>query len=469
METLGERLRLGWPPAEGMRRHLGAALDERLVQELLRERPQRIEHVRGVARTARELAPQLGLTGETARELEMAALFHDVGYAAVARGTGYHPLDGAVLLAHLGAPDPVVAAVLLHGLAGVEGRELPAAAAAYRLPVEHADLIDAVSFCDLRTGPDGEAVTLGERIESVATRYGEEDEVTVVMRAKRSAFEALLNRVLRRVAAHAGSPLPWLFLDIDGTLVPYGATISPGNLAALRRYAAAGGRVTLATGKLAYAMREIVAAAELPGPHIASNGALLVRDGEVEILAELGERAGPAAAFLREHRIPYAYYTPAGIVVDSAETTAEHTRSLTRHDEPEPMVRPLAAADRVLKILTFVRDDEAERDAALRSEAGALGVSCVRTTPLYLEYVPLGHFKDAALRRALAEEGWPSFHTVACGDGENDLPMLRAAGRSFAVGDAPAPLRATADVTLPECGADAVADLVDRLLRAREL
>ena len=102
----------------------------------------------------------------------------------------------------------------------------------------------------------------------------------------------------------------------------------------------------------------------------------------------------------------------------------------------------------------------------MRDKAPSLGVSCTRTTPFYLEYVPSDHFKDAAMRRILADHSWPSFHTVAAGDGENDLSLLRQAGLAAAVANATEHVKAVADLDLPECEADAVSDLIHRLLGA---
>src|SRR5579864_4279379 len=104
----------------------------------------------------------------------------------------------------------------------------------------------------------------------------------------------------------------------------------------------------------------------------------------------------------------------------------------------------------------------------MRAEADKLGISCMRTTPIYLEYVPLGHFKDAAMRRILSDANWPSFHMVAAGDGENDLALLRGAGLSASVENATDHVRSIADLALPQCANDAIALLIDRLLDEAE-
>jgi Cof subfamily protein (haloacid dehalogenase superfamily) len=463
-EEVAGRLRALLPDVPAARTHAGQLLDESLLHALLADRPARIEHVLGVTATARELGPQLGFDEGERAALVTAATFHDVGYADALRLTGFHPVDGAAFLAQMGAPDEAVAAVLHHGAAEEDARVRGILSEIYRELPGSGPLGDALTFADVRTGPDGQRVTLAERILSVEARYGQDDMVSRIMRGSAPTFCAVRDRILARIADLAPSPLPWLFMDIDGTLVPYAEEISDINLDALRRYREAGGHLTLATGKMPYAMAAIVRDAALPGPHIASNGALLVRDGQAEKLAGLGDRAAPAAAFLRDRGIAYVMYTTDGIVVDSPDVTDEQIASLTSHDEPPPVNGEMGPVERVLKILTFVRDDDPGADAAMRAEAERLGVSCIRTTPLYLEYVPLGHFKDAAMRRVLRDAAWPTFHTVAAGDGENDLALLRQAGLSVAVANATPHLLAVADMTVPHVADNAIAQLIDQLL-----
>jgi hydroxymethylpyrimidine pyrophosphatase-like HAD family hydrolase len=56
--------------------------------------------------------------------------------------------------------------------------------------------------------------------------------------------------------------------------------------------------------------------------------------------------------------------------------------------------------------------------------------------------------KGTALTRMAAERGLPASATVALGDWTNDIPMLRAAGLSFAMGESGEEVRAAATETL---------------------
>jgi len=65
-----------------------------------------------------------------------------------------------------------------------------------------------------------------------------------------------------------------------------------------------------------------------------------------------------------------------------------------------------------------------------------------------------GRDKGTALKEIAAHHGIAMADTVAVGDWLNDLPLLRAAGRSFAMGHAPDEVKAAATDQLPQHGQD---------------
>jgi hypothetical protein len=73
----------------------------------------------------------------------------------------------------------------------------------------------------------------------------------------------------------------------------------------------------------------------------------------------------------------------------------------------------------------------------------------VRTRGDYLEIIPVGASKGAALARLTAHLGVPLERVVAVGDQENDVEMLREAGLGVAMPHAPEPVRRVADRIAP--------------------
>ena len=63
-------------------------------------------------------------------------------------------------------------------------------------------------------------------------------------------------------------------------------------------------------------------------------------------------------------------------------------------------------------------------------------LSICRSAPFFIETMPLGVGKDASLEILLRAKGLTPANLMACGDGWNDLPMIRLAGMGVAMGNA---------------------------------
>jgi predicted hydrolase (HD superfamily) len=131
--------------------------------------PRRWRHVTSVARRARWVAGQLSLSDD----LVSAAWLHDVGYAPELVDTGFHPLDGARYLRASAVDEAVVSLVAYHSCARIEAdvrglSELLASEFSRGDPV----LTDALLYCDMTTGPDGDYVRPADRLVEIRGRYG---------------------------------------------------------------------------------------------------------------------------------------------------------------------------------------------------------------------------------------------------------------------------------------------------------
>jgi hypothetical protein len=91
-------------------------------------------------------------------------------------------------------------------------------------------------------------------------------------------------------------------------------------------------------------------------------------------------------------------------------------------------------------------------------------LTLVQSESTYLEVLPAGATKGAALAWLARRHGVELSRVAAIGDNPNDVDMLRTAGLGAAVGDGHAQVRAVADYVTGPCADGAVADLVDRLL-----
>jgi hypothetical protein len=166
--------------------------------------PRRWAHSQGVAAQARALAPILGTDADL---LEAAAWLHDVGYSPELLDTGFHPLDGARHLRDVEhADDRFCRLVAHHSCAITEARERGLSRVLLReFPHPPRELAEALTYSDMTTSPDGDPLTVHDRLAEIGTRYGPGDIVTRSIGRSSSALVKATARVqsYRHVTAPA--------------------------------------------------------------------------------------------------------------------------------------------------------------------------------------------------------------------------------------------------------------------------
>ncbi len=165
-------------------------LAERLLSSVL---PRRWSHVAAVALRAREVAQLLDVDADL---LESAAWLHDIGYAPALVDTGFHPLDGARYIRTLDFPPRLASLVAHHSFAMEEAKARGLGAElAHEFPREESKTADALWFCDMTTGPDGQRLTVEERLDEICERYGPGDAVTKFVERARDDLVAVVRRI----------------------------------------------------------------------------------------------------------------------------------------------------------------------------------------------------------------------------------------------------------------------------------
>lgn len=162
--------------------------------------PRRWAHTQGVAATARTLA---GALGKDADLIVAAAWLHDIGYSPAIVVTGFHPLDGARHLRDAErASDLLCRLVANHTAASTEAGERGLAADLGReFPLPPRDLDDALCYCDMTTGPDGQPMTASQRLAEILSRYGPDDPVHKAISAASPHLTDAVARVARRLSS----------------------------------------------------------------------------------------------------------------------------------------------------------------------------------------------------------------------------------------------------------------------------
>jgi hypothetical protein len=163
--------------------------------------PRRWAHVQGVARKARTLAPILG---DDADLLEAAAWLHDIGYSPEINATGFHPLDGARHLRDVHHADDLLCRLVAgHSCAILEAEQRGLADELSReFPPASEPLSEALTYCDMTTTPDGDPVSVRNRLSEIRERYGPSDLVTQFIQiAEPSLLSAVRNMQTRTLFA----------------------------------------------------------------------------------------------------------------------------------------------------------------------------------------------------------------------------------------------------------------------------
>jgi putative nucleotidyltransferase with HDIG domain len=168
-----------------------------LAGERLSAQRDRWAHVRGVGALAEQLITELG-TGD---HLALAAWLHDIGYAESGAQTGFHALDGARLLASLGAPADVVCLVAYHSGSEFEAEERGLANELAAIDRPNQSDIDALTFADMTTSPKGSPIAADERISEILDRYPPESPVHRAVVRSRGYLIECVTRTRQRLAA----------------------------------------------------------------------------------------------------------------------------------------------------------------------------------------------------------------------------------------------------------------------------
>jgi hypothetical protein len=239
-----------------------------------------------------------------------------------------------------------------------------------------------------------------------------------------------------------------LVCDLDGTLLDDSMALDPALAEAFRRAAASGLATSLATGRMPEAADTYRDQLGVTAPVIYYNGAL-VRGGDggrdlVSLTLPRGvlHRAWTVFSQAPVHPIFYR---------DDRLFCVERTLPVRRYcdeeglrvdvvDDPAEFLALGGFVKSLLighpKDLRIVREDL----TPIVAEHGRL----VSTRTDYLEILPVGASKGAALARLSEYLGVPLARTVAVGDQENDIEMLRAAGLGIAMPHAPDAVRRAA-------------------------
>lgn len=250
-----------------------------------------------------------------------------------------------------------------------------------------------------------------------------------------------------------------LVLDLDGTTLNAERRIAPVDVAAAHALKARGIHVTIATGRLFTGTRWVARELGVTGSvavmngselidvesQVASHGRYLDRDVRDGIHRTLKDR-GLATFLFESRRIHYGR-----VDARHARYLAIWTEDLSHH--PDVFDVPSWGSSEDLVAVGIAGSSEAV--LAARDALQEILPSTVETVVFstfagetFLKLRHAGENKGTALGRLARERGTTAEHCVAVGDWTNDIPMLKVAGRSFAMNHAEGSVREAAHEVL---------------------
>ena len=251
-----------------------------------------------------------------------------------------------------------------------------------------------------------------------------------------------------------------IFFDIDGTLVSFKThTVSSQVLETLHKVRKRGIKLFLATGR----HRSAIGAAADRFPfdgYITLNGQYCFAGGQVLRSNPIPPDSAAHISRILEHSgIP-------AILLEETDTYTVNPGPRARLfpeqlNIPLPSVSPVSCLlDRTLyQAVVFLTREEEQHMGAPFSD-----LEVMRWHPDFVDIIASGGGKDRGMDAILSYFGIDLADTMAFGDGENDLPMLRHAALGVAMGNADDTVKAQADFVTGTVDEDGIVSALNRFV-----
>lgn len=255
--------------------------------------------------------------------------------------------------------------------------------------------------------------------------------------------------------------------DMDGTLLDDNRTIGGATIEALNYFTQNGGSFALATGRTRPATDAYRPLLPCNAPGVYLNGAIICdeRTQKIVHMEGLDDRAKELARQVMQ-KFPFigieVFLLDHSYVCNMCETTRVHFRNLdipyaelALDDIPEPTgewgkINFTGTTEQVELVREYVKPMEAHYNLTF-------------STPVFYEMTYKGGHKGDGVKRVAEYLGIRPERVCTIGDSQNDLPMLRSAGISFAPANARDYVRDIADVIVPDNNHDALVGAVEYL------
>ena len=255
-----------------------------------------------------------------------------------------------------------------------------------------------------------------------------------------------------------------IFFDFDGTLCSFKThTVPKSAIEGIERAQRRGVKVFLATGRHPLTFMQNDAAAALSfDAYLTANGQYCYDSQKIIHKMYIDPADKRALVKLLEHEsIPMLFQAQKEIYLSPAVET--DSRVLAVNSVLSSMEAPAYPIERclhedVFTLMLYGGGVEERRVLSVMPNTKA-----VRWHPLFADLIPKCGGKDVGMDAMLAYYGIPLEATLAFGDAQNDIDMLRHAGLGVAMGNASSEVKAIADMVTDSVDDDGVYKALERL------
>lgn len=224
---------------------------------------------------------------------------------------------------------------------------------------------------------------------------------------------------------------PLFFFDVDNTITEYGKLSDE-----KKKYMSSfeeKERIILSTGKAYEAILDVVSACKLEN-NLASciNGSVLVENQTFKMINGIGEVSESLIEDINKTDIQFIYYYTDNVYA-TYELNQKNTEWMQKYNEYYKINKDIKYKD-VIKILTFIFEDEPEKEKQIDSIVKKhKGLVTVRTGHHCYEILRTDQHKGNTVKAISKAMGKYYRLSVGAGDSMNDLPMLDYVGKGYVV------------------------------------
>ena len=260
--------------------------------------------------------------------------------------------------------------------------------------------------------------------------------------------------------------------DLDDTLLNEKSDINPRVMDALRAAMDAGCGIVLCSGRMLEAMVPLAERIGVNAPMLLYNGALAWdhRTDETIFADRIPYETALGIAELCEGMGYYIQAYPGKNYYCNRVTEYTRRYAANIHVDAVPVGMPVSEwmkqnPSGMQKLLLIDTPEGATRAQEALRRAFPHGASFLKSKPYFLEIAPEGVDKGKSLLRLASHLGLERDEVMAFGDGQNDVPMIVAAGTGVSMQNGCPEALAAADLIAPSNVEDGVAVVIERYLK----